>query len=132
MPGFPRGLQKSNPLLCKDMTVLMHHIYEYKKGLRNLVLHTMHATDRVQAELRLQHQHIDYLICPVSDKKINVFFGAKECVEVVRRFGDKRLNDFTPEEDFILGIMLGYDRVRQCNRYLQRRQDAGYDLLAVS
>ncbi|MBP1641066.1 MAG: hypothetical protein H6Q17_2649 [Bacteroidetes bacterium] len=114
------------------MTVLMHHIYEYKKGLRNLVLHTMNAADRVQAERRLQHQHIDYLICPVSETKINIFFGAEACVAVVRHFGDKKLNRFTPEEDFILGIMLGYDRVRQCNRYLQRRQDAGYDLQAVS
>lgn len=114
------------------MTVLMHHIYEYKKGLRNLVLHTMKAADRAQAELRLQHQGIAYLVCPVNEHKINVFFGAQECVEVVRRFGDKRLNEFSPEEDFILGIMLGYDRVRQCNRYLQRRPDAGYNLQAVS
>ena len=113
------------------MTVLMHHIYEYKKGLRSLVLHTMNAADRLQAESRLQHQHIAYLVCPVNERKINIFFGAEECVEVVRNFGDKRLNEFTPEEDFILGIMLGYDRVRQCNRYLHRCQTAEYNLQAV-
>jgi len=113
------------------MTVLMHYIYEYKKGLRNLVLHTMSTTDRPQAEIRLQHQHIAYHVCVVSETKINIFFGAEQCVEVVRKFGDKRLNRFTPEEDFILGIMLGYDRLQQCNRYLQRCQDTESGLIAV-
>jgi Protein of unknown function (DUF2023). len=113
------------------MTVLMHHIYEYKKGLRNLVLHTMSTADRIQAEIRLQHQHIAYHVCVVSETKINIFFGAAQCVEVVRKFGDKRLNRFTPEEDFILGIMLGYDRLQQCNRYLQRCQNGVPDLIAV-
>ncbi|PXF51402.1 MAG: hypothetical protein C4B55_03135 [Candidatus Methanophagaceae archaeon] len=28
----------------------------------------------------------------------------------------------TDEEDFILGTMLGYDRVKQCERYLKRKK----------
>ena len=32
------------------MEVLGHHIYEYKKGLRSLVLHTMRAQDYQQAK----------------------------------------------------------------------------------
>jgi hypothetical protein len=46
---------------------------------------------------------------------------------VIREIGDKKLNELTPEEDFILGIMLGYDRLRQCNRYLkQKEQERGF------
>lgn len=104
------------------MTVLVHHIYEYKKGVRHLVLHTLPASLREEAEKKLMRQGIDYIVKPVGDSRINIFFGAKECVEVIRRMGDKKLNEFTPEEDFILGIMLGYDKRRQCLRYLQQKE----------
>lgn len=104
------------------MKVFLHHIYEYKKGIRNLVLHTLDAKYRVEAETKLQHQGIDYLIQEVSEHKINIFFGNKECVEVVKAFGNKKLNLFTAEEDFMLGIMLGYDRVKQCSRFLQMKK----------
>jgi len=33
------------------------------------------------------------------------------------------LSDLTDEEDFILGTMLGYDRVKQCERYLKRKRN---------
>ena len=36
---------------------------------------------------------------------------------------DEALSGFLEkEEDFILGIMLGYDRLRQCERYLKRKR----------
>ena len=41
-------------------------------------------------------------------------------VETVRRFVDKPLCELTPEEDFMLGALLGYDREQQCRRYLER------------
>jgi hypothetical protein len=100
------------------MQVLLHHIYEYKKGLRNLVLHTLDASMRELAEKKLSSQSICYLIREVTPTKINIFFGASACVDVVKQFGDKTLNNFTPEEDFILGTMLGYDRLQQCRRYI--------------
>jgi hypothetical protein len=103
------------------MKVLCHHIYEYRKGLRNLVLHTMDASFREAAEVKLQHLQISYLIREVSPTKINIFFGSEECVQVVRSFGHKKLNEFTPEEDFILGVMLGYNRMQQCVRYLKMK-----------
>ena len=34
---------------------------------------------------------------------------------------DKPLNQLTPEEDFILGAMLGYDICAQCERYCARK-----------
>lgn len=103
------------------MRVLFHHIYEYKKGVRHLVLHTLPASSRAEAEQKLQQQNIDYLVRQVTPTKINLFFGDKECVQVIKNIGDKSLSDFSPEEDFILGIMLGYDRLQQCKRYLQQQ-----------
>ncbi|RLD17868.1 MAG: DUF2023 domain-containing protein, partial [Caldiserica bacterium] len=32
---------------------------------------------------------------------------------------DRLLSNLTEEEDFILGIMLGYDRLKQCERYMR-------------
>lgn len=103
------------------MQVLGHHIYEYQKGLRHLVLHTMHESDRVLAERKLSHYDVDYVVVPVTATKINIFFGKKECVDVVRTFCDKPLNKLTAEQDFILGIMLGYDRLAQCDRFMKRK-----------
>lgn len=39
-------------------------------------------------------------------------------MDVVRTFNPK-LNQLTAEQDFMLGIMLGYDRVKQCERYMK-------------
>lgn len=105
-----------------DLKVLNHHVYEYRKGLRNLVLHTIPMSLKVWAEARLERDSIPYIVRPVSNRKINLFFGEKDCVDVIASFGNKKLNEFTPEEDFILGIMLGYGRLAQCCRYLRRRE----------
>ncbi len=102
------------------MEVLCHHIYEYKKGLRHLVLHTMRAEDRAEAECKLRKCAIEYSIMELRNGNFNVFFGKKECVDVVRSFGEVPLNELSVEQDFILGIMLGYDRLAQCDRYLKR------------
>lgn len=101
------------------MKVLCHHIYEYKKGLRNLVLHTMNSSDLKKAEEKLIQYNISYFVQYVTPLKVNVFFGREQCVEIVRSFNKKSLSDYTPEEDFILGIMLGYDRLIQCDRYIR-------------
>ena len=106
------------------MEVLAHHIYEYNKGLRNLVLHTMSSANREKAERKLKSNHIKYYIQEVSAKKINVFFGTDECVEVIMHVvADKSLNELTPAEDFILGTLLGYDKKQQCSRLLKKLQN---------
>jgi hypothetical protein len=118
--GFNPTYKSLTPLQQQtmDLQVFYHHIYEYKKGLRNLVLTTEKQEHRAHIEDRLKGNKIDYVIQDVNPQKINVFFGAKDCVEVVKTFIDKRLNKLSPEQDFILGIMLGYDRLKQCARYL--------------
>lgn len=104
------------------MEVLCHHIYEYKKGLRSLILHTMPAAEREAAEKKLKANHIHYFIRQVGRRNINVFFGEPECMEVMEYLANKPLNKFSPEEDFILGALLGYDKRQQCLRYLAKKR----------
>jgi len=103
------------------MRVLTHHIYEYEKGLRSLVLHTLPSAQEAEAVERLRRRGICFHIERVGESRINIFLGAPECVEVVMEICQKPLETLSPEEDFILGIMLGYSRLGQCRRYLQRR-----------
>ena len=100
------------------MRVFYHHMYEYRKGLRNLILHTASAKFQEHIEERLKKAEISYQIYPLSNGNINVFFGAIECVDVIKAIGKPKLSDYTPQEDFILGTMLGYDRLVQCRRFL--------------
>lgn len=103
-----------------DLRVFYHHIYEYKKGLRSLVLTTEKSDNRAVIESKLKREKIPYVIKEVNSKNINVFFGNKDCIRVVSTF-DKPLNRLTPEQDFMLGIMLGYDKILQCKRYFVMR-----------
>ena len=50
-----------------DMKVLMNHIYEYKKGVRQMVLYTFNEKYRDFAVNRLEKQSIDYIIQPVGN-----------------------------------------------------------------
>lgn len=104
---------------ANDLRVFNNHVYEYKKGVRNLILTTEKSVYRKPIEHRLTREKIDYAIQDVDKNKINVFFGAKQCIEVVKTFIHKKLSELTPEQDFILGTLLGYDKVSQCDRYLK-------------
>ena len=109
------------------MEVFTHHIQEYKKGLRALVLYTTKASNRDAIEKRLTRERIDYYIQKVNGTKINVFFGNPICVAVIKQMNITSLSNLTAEEDFILGTMLGYDRVKQCERYLRRKRNGRND-----
>ena len=104
-----------------NMQVLRQHIYEYEKGLRDLILHTTSSYLEEDIICLLEKKQIGYIIQRASENKINVFFGDFKCINILRKIGDKSLSDYTDEEDFILGIMLGYDRLQQCDRYLKRK-----------
>ena len=45
-----------------DLKVFHHHIYEYKKGVRNLILTTERASAKEYIEKRLQNEGINYVI----------------------------------------------------------------------
>ena len=103
-----------------DIQILKHHIYEYKKGVRNLILHTMKKEEVQTAEIILKNKKIDYHIEEVTQQKINIFLGDPKCIEIICSFNGKTLDRYTPEQDFMLGIMLGYDRSQQFDRYIKR------------
>jgi hypothetical protein len=105
----------------ETMSIFNHHIYEYKKGLRNLILHTVSCDLVEELERKLQDEGISYIVCRMNTKRANIFFGNEACIKVLERFTNKALNQFTDEEDFMLGILLGYDQIQQCRRYLKRR-----------
>lgn len=105
-----------------DMKVLMNHIYEYQKGVRRMILFTFNKKYEQFATERLRRQNIDYIIQPVGNDRLNLFFGRRECLDAIRLIVNRPLNELTPEEDFILGAMLGYDICMQCERYCQRRE----------
>lgn len=104
-----------------DIRVLSEQIYQYKKGVRHMVLYTFPERYKQQAIGKLERQGIDYLIQPVGNSRINLFFGKKECMDAIRNFVHKSLNQLSPEEDFILGTLLGYDICSQCERYCKRK-----------
>lgn len=103
-----------------SMKLFMHQIYEYRKGVRQLVLCTMTPPCAELLCERLDGQCIAYVVQPVGDNKVNLYFGDKTCLNVVRTFVHKSLSELTPAEDFMLGAMLGYDIRQQCERYCKR------------
>ena len=113
--------QQDTTRLPEDMKVLVNHIYEFKKGVRRMVLFTFNKRYEQFAVTRLQHQNISYVIQPVGNDRLNLFFGKKECLDAIRLMITQPLCQLTPEEDFILGAMLGYDICAQCERYCERK-----------
>ena len=103
------------------MKVLTNHIYEYKKGVRRMVLFTFNKKYEQYATARLRRQNIDYILQPVSNDRVNLYFGRGECLKAIRLMLNRPLNMLSPEEDFILGAMLGYDICAQCERYCERK-----------
>ena len=113
-------LQTNQTVLPSEMRVLMNHIYEYKKGVRRMILFTCNRRFEQQACRRLYNQSIDYVLQPAGKDNVNVYFGRRECLDAIRLFVTRPLNELSPEEDFILGAMLGYDICAQCERYCER------------
>ena len=96
-----------------EIRIFLNHIYEFKKGIRNMVLYTMSKEHEDFAVRRLKK---------ISTNKINLFFGKPECMEAMRHIITRPLNQLTAEEDFILGTMLGYDLCQQCKRYCNKKR----------
>lgn len=103
------------------MQVFYQLVYEYQKGLRDLCLLTCLNDSEEKIKSSLEKQDISYLICPIVNNKINVFFGLPECLEIIKQFSNFELNKISVEEDFILGMMLGYGKFQQYKRFLARK-----------
>lgn len=105
-----------------EIRIFLNHIYEFKKGIRSMVLYTMNRKHESFAIQRLESQQISYMIQEVGSNKINLFFGKPECMEAIRHIIIRPLNELSAEEDFILGAMLGYDICQQCKRYCHKKE----------
>lgn len=117
-----RKAMAASPINPLELKVFLNHIYEYKKGVRKMVLYTMNRKYEEYAVARLKNEKIDYLIQRTGREQINLFFGREECLRAIRRIITRPLNHLTPEEDFILGAVLGYDLCAQCERYCARKE----------
>lgn len=101
------------------LKLFSHLIYECKKGVRSAALCTLQHDRSQTAIAKLESNKMAYFVCPVNSQKINIFFGTKICVDVLRGFCNKPLNLLSPEEDFMLGAILGYSVCEQCRRYCE-------------
>lgn len=95
------------------------YIYEIKKGSKLLALVTLLEQDVDCAIEKIKKAGFSHCAQKIEGK-VNLFFGEKCCIDIISTFKDKDLCNLTPQEDFILGIMLGYSREKQCHRYLNR------------
>ncbi len=104
------------------MDVFYQLVYEFQKGLRDLCLWT--CSDKFEEKIKksLDKQGIANKICAIEDNKINVFFGMQSCIKILEQFSCEELNKLSVEEDFILGMMLGYGKPQQYDRFLNRKQ----------
>lgn len=116
-----RTSEAAREVLPPEMKVLMNHIYEYKKGVRRMILFTCNRRFEDFSTSRLKRQGINFVVQPAGKENVNIYFGRKECLDAIRLFVTRPLNELSPEEDFILGAMLGYDICAQCERYCERK-----------
>ena len=110
--------------LPTEMKVLMNHIYEYRKGVRRMVLFTCNRKYEDFATSHLQRLGIPYMLQPAGKRNLNLYFGRSECLDAIKLIITRPLNELSPEEDFILGAMLGYDICAQCERFCLRKGNA--------
>lgn len=105
-----------------ELGVFFHMIYELNKGLRNLALLTTTFENFELIRERLLKCNYHFITEELKSGYVNVFFGTSECIEVLKKFKKSSLKDYTPEEDFILGMLLGYRLEQQCKRYINRKK----------
>lgn len=103
-----------------ELDVFFHMLYEIDKGIRGLALLTT-KYDNLEAILeKLSECNYSFIIEKLNTGFTNVFFGEKSSIEVVKKMKKQSLKELNPEEDFILGVLLGYSTEKQCKRYLER------------
>lgn len=103
------------------MQVFSHCLYEFQKGVRQLVLLTLEIYELNNIITRLEKESVPYHFQYLKDKKANLYFGDEACVQVAKILSKKSLSELSVEEDFILGTMLGYDVRQQCSRYINKK-----------
>ena len=59
----------------REIMVLMNHIYELNKGVRQMVLFTCNKKYGKQTVERLESQGIPYILQPAGQQNLNIYFG---------------------------------------------------------
>ena len=108
-----------------EIKVFLNHIYEYKKGVRHLILYTLNKCFEPMAVERLESEGINYFTQEAGSQSVNLYFGRPECLAAIHLIATKPLNLLSPEEAFILGALLGYDLRLQCERYCHQKKKRG-------
>ena len=86
------------------MEVLVHHIYEYEKGLRNLILHTTSKDLKDKIEEKLNRKKIPYIIHEIPHEKINIYFGNNYCIDVVKSIDKVNLSAILMKKTIFWGL----------------------------
>jgi hypothetical protein len=108
--------------LTATLGIFRHHLYELSKGMRPLVLMTVGTEAAKPIVAHLVAAGIAHHVHDARRSRVNIAFGQAAAVTAVKRFMVGPLCDLSPEHDFMLGILLGYDREQQCLRYLARSE----------
>lgn len=112
---------RNSCIISGEIKIFLHHIYELQKGVRDMALCTLNLEDTEFAVQRLQSLDMAYFRQELGNSNTNLFFGKTACIETVRLIVNRPLNCLTPEEDFILGALLGYGMTQQCERFCNRK-----------
>lgn len=102
----------------KELDVFFHMIYELDKGIRGLALLTTNENNLDAVMEKLSLCNYDFIIEKLNSEYVNIFFGKKSQIQVAKKMKRNSLKELNPEEDFILGTLLGYNISVQCERYL--------------
>ena len=106
----------------EKLKLFSHLLYECKKGVRSAALCTISSDCAHIAISKIETNQMAYFICPLSNGQSNLFFGEHVCMSVIQKICNKPLNKLSPEEDFMLGAILGYGICEQCKRYCKMNE----------
>ncbi len=110
--------------------ILATYIYEIKKGTKPCALVTLDKNRLEFAIKKIEKAGLFYFVqmpiysgeaprAPKPAQKANLFFGEKKVIEVLEKIIICDLDKLCLEHDFMLGILLGYDIKKQCERFLE-------------
>lgn len=79
-------MEIANTMLSSELQVFLNYVYEYKKGVRNMVLCTLNRRYLAAAVARLDDQGICHFEQSANENNVNLYFGKPECIAAVRQF----------------------------------------------
>jgi hypothetical protein len=109
-------------LKAATLKIFHHHLYELSKGLRPLAMMTLTREEAAPVIAELVASGAAHHVQNLCRAKVNVVFGRPAAVATAATLLARPLCELAPEQDFMLGILLGYDREQQCLRYLARAE----------